>query len=264
MNRLLIQSARIASILALLLGGITVAHNYSINFARAASAPSVRYPSAPELRALNLDYLEPDAQSIVINGQPMRTRRAFWPDTPASLLLALENQTAKASASTASRYFSQTGSGWFVAGRLPDPLKITSRGYMIKAEQQANGTQIWLWDFTRAIDLGNTEASIAGLPKGIQAMAQTQLLFSSQQFKAERQISLAGFSGPGSVDSHARHYQAVLQKAGYKAVQASSHKSAANPLLIYKNADAEVSISISAATDNPGHSIDIVQFRKHK
>lgn len=280
MSTLLIKSIQILSILIMALCGTWLASDYSVNFARAEisprtareqAAPKPASPgqaaaaqTAPELQALALNYHDRGYKSVMVNGQTLHYRRATWKGSPESLLLALEAQIANNKGSQQPLRFSQSGPGWFLAGRLPDPKQASSHGYMLKAEQKISGTQAWIWDFTNSFNASDNQQATSGLPHKFIPIAESKLLFSSQSSNQRQQNWLAGFSAPGSVATHSAYYQAMLEQSGYWPVRAPLESSVGSNLLAYKNSVEEISISISLSADNPEQIINIVQFRKHE
>jgi len=275
MGSLLIKSIQALSILVVALCGTWLATDYSVNFARAEISPraaleqvvpeqTATTQTAPELQLLALNYHDHGYKSIMINGQALNYRRATWEGSPESLLLALEEQIANSTDMLQQLRFSQSGPGWFLAGRLPDSEQASSHGYMLKAEQTRSGTQAWLWDFTHSINVSSPGQATSGLPHAFIPMTDSELLFSSQNINPERQNWLAGFSASGSVATHSAYYQAMLEQSGYWLAQAPLENPSGSHLLTYKNKVEEISVSISPSADNPEQSIDIIQFRKHQ
>ncbi len=269
MGTLLIKSIQVLSILVVALCGTWLATDYSVNFARAEISPrtaieqvvpeqTATAQTAPELQALALNYHDHGYKSIMINGQALNYRRASWEGSPESLLLALEEQIVKNPDIPQQLRFSQSGPGWFLAGRLPDPEQASSHGYMLKAEQA------WIWDFTTSVNVSSHKQAKSGLPHAFIPMTDSELLFSSQSLNPGRQNWLAGFSASGSVVTHSAYYQSMLEQSGYWLAQPPLENPSGSHLLAYKNKLEEISVSISPSTDNPEQSIDIVQFRKHQ
>lgn len=280
MSPCIIKSIQVLCILLVAFCGTWLASSYSVNFARAEVSPHAALEQltlkqtslepaataqiAPELQALALNYHDRGYKNIMINGQALHYRRAVWEGTPASLLLALEKQIANDKDSPRPLRFSQSGPGWFLSGRLPDPEQPSSHGYMLKADQKISGTQVWIWDFTASVNTTNHGQATSGLPHQLIPIPDSKLLFSSQNIKPGPQNWLAGFSAPGSVATHSAYYQAMLKQSGYWLAQAPLENSAGSQLLAYQNDREEINVSISPSADNPQQIIDIVQFRKYE
>lgn len=280
MNTLLIKSIQLLSILVVALCGIWMVSDYSVNFARAEASPRSTLEQAaatqtaleqappeqiaPELQALALNYYDRGYKSIMINGQALNYRRAAWEGSPESLLLALEEQIVKSKDSLQPLRFSQSGPGWFLAGRLPNPEQPSSHGYMLKADQEMFGTQVWIWDFTVSANVFGHQQATSGLPNKIIPMSDSKLLFSSQSSHPGQQNWFAGFSAPGSVAAHAAYYKTMLEQSGFWLAQTQLESPTDSRLLTYKTRLEEISVSISPSADNPEQIIDIIQFRKHE
>ncbi len=262
MNSIIIKSLRILSILSLMLGGSWLAQHYSVNYARADISPELLTPLQlpAELQSLALRFSLEGGQNTMVNGQPFQTRIGRWSGSPRSLQRALQQQITASSPTPSTQYFTQSGEGWFIAGKLPTPGIISSQGYMIRAEQQKNSTRVWLWTYLDSGPVENQPFVVMDLLP----VANAERLFSSSNHSPGRKNWISGYSAPGTVEAHRRHYSKQLKNAGYiQAATVATDKNAAQLLSFYNNTS-EISILVSPSTDNPELSIDIVQFRQHE